>query len=137
MKNDDVLTGIALVGLAFAAFQFMRPRTVAAAPAQGAAGAPRPISGFRSSLPAWSSLASNLGDLGNTLWTGGSAAGRGMVQGIFAPGDSALTVGNFDIGNGPLEQAAKPGFTLGELGSDNGAYTFGSPVNIDPTQYGY
>ncbi|MDF6349577.1 hypothetical protein NLO78_27280 [Escherichia coli] len=97
----------------------------------------RPISVFGARLPAWSGLASNLGALGNTLWTGGSAAGRGMVQGIFAPGDSALTVGNFDIGNGPLEQAAKPGFTLGELGSDNGAYTFGSPVNIDPTQYGY
>lgn len=31
MKNDDVFTGLALVGLAFAAYQFMRPRTAAVA----------------------------------------------------------------------------------------------------------
>ncbi|MBT2180487.1 hypothetical protein KKP06_21975 [Ralstonia pickettii] len=135
MKNDDILTGIALVGLAFAAYQFMRPRTAAAAPAANAG--PRPLTGFQTRLPAWAGLAASVGDLGNTLWQGGTQQGRSLVSGVFAPGDSALTVGNYDIGNGGLEQASKPGFTPAELGADNGAYTFGSPVNIDPTAYGY
>lgn len=135
MKNDDVLTGIALVGLAFAAYQFMRPKTAAAAATMP--GQMRPLTGVRSNLPAWAGLAASVGDLGNTLWQGGSQQGRSLVQGVFAPGDSALTVGNYDIGNGGLEQAAKPGFTPAEMGADNGAYTFGSPINIDTIQYGY
>ncbi|MFJ1251902.1 hypothetical protein [Cupriavidus sp. CuC1] len=133
MKNDDILTGIALVGLAFAAYQFMRP-TAARAASAPANTALRPLTGVQSKLPAWASLITNAADLGNTLY-GGSAAARGMVQGVFAPGDSALQVANFDYGNGPMEQAMAPGITNGEMGSLNGAYTFGTTVDMPLSYY--
>lgn len=131
MKNDDVMTGLALAGLAFAAFQFMKPRTTATAAAPGQMRA----NGSSSNARNWAQLTGALGDLGASLYNG--AGVQGTVQGVFAPGDNALTVDRFDAGSGPLAQAEQPGFSLNTVGSDNGAYTFGSAVQIDPTQYGY
>ena len=60
-----------------------------------------------------------------------------MVQGVFAPGDSALQVAQYDYGNGPLEQAMAPGITGQEMGSLNGAYTFGTTVDMPTNLFGY
>ncbi len=133
MKNDDILTGIALVGLAFAAYQFMRP--AAARTAATPVNQVRPLTASGGKLPASASLVPNVADLGNTLY-GGSAAARGMVQGIFAPGDSALTVANYTVGNGPMGQAMDSDLTLNQFGTMNGAYTFGSQVHLPTSIFG-
>lgn len=124
---------IMLAGLGLLAYFAMRPRTAAAA--QGTPVRPDMSAGTASR----SYAGMGMGMLASLLRTGSpdtvaSGGTYNAVNGIFS-GLGNIQVGRFNAGNGPFEQAQAPGFTLGELGADNGAYTFGSPVNIDTSAW--